>query len=172
MNSAELILLPFNPKIILFVCTGNLCRSVAAEEILKEMLSKAELDIFVHSAGTSALSGQKASVSTLKFLKNGNCDLNQHRSRQITQIMINEADIIFVMEQAHQQFILSRNPEARDKLFLLTDFHPTSRFIGRESNIPDPIGMSDFFYENVNEMIQLSCLNITSQLRKVCQVRN
>ena len=160
--------LPTDVKKILFVCTANICRSAAAAGILKMMLLENSEDIEVSSAGTHALPGKSTTSFMLHTLKQSGLNIEAHRSRQLTPAMVNQADVIFVMELAHRLFIVTKIPESKSKVFLLSDFHPTSIMVPAETNIPDPIGMNDFFYENVNEMIHLSCRNIANQLKEVC----
>ena len=71
-------------KFILFVCTGNTCRSPMAEGILIDMLDKSEIrNIIVSSAGLFALEGEKASVEALEVLRNEGIDLSIHKARQV-----------------------------------------------------------------------------------------
>ena len=147
-------------KKILFVCTGNSCRSVMAEAIFKRMLRHHRLRIAVSSAGLEAPIGITASPLTLQLLKNFGIDASHHRSRRLTIEMIDSADLIFVMEKNHLRQILSKVPAAKEKTFLLSDFHP--EFKSEGVGIPDPMGMGEIFYENVIELIKTCCSEILS----------
>jgi len=159
-------ILPVCPQSILFVCTGNICRSVSAHTMMKAMLLKEGLSMYVDSAGIGARPGYHACASTLQLLNKKGFDASAHRSRKITRQFIDASDIIIAMEDIHREHIISEAPQAYSKIFLLSDFLPTPVGSSRESGIPDPIGRSAFFYENVNEMIELGCQGILSKLKE------
>lgn len=157
--------LPLHPKDILFVCTGNSCRSVFAEGVLKAMLAKEGLEIHVHSAGTGAFPGRKASQHILQLLDKEGIDLNAHRTRDITRKIIESACIIFVMESAHRQAVLALAPEMSERIFLLSQFYSQPEILPMGTEIPDPIGMDAFFYENVNDILRVCCQSVLKQLK-------
>lgn len=153
-----------NPKNILFVCTANRCRSAFAEAVLKKMLAEEALDIRVQSAGIDAVPGLKPPAPMLQPPNPDALDLSQHQSRKITGDMIEDADLIFVMEGGHRQAIVKKWPAAGIKVFLLSDFYSGTGCFSLEYGIPDPIGMGDFFYENVKEIIRDCCQEIFNKL--------
>ena len=162
--------LPPHPQNILFVCTGNSCRSVFAEGILKEMFAKEGLEIHVHSAGTEAFSGRQGSPRVLRLLNDEGIDLSAHRTRKITREIIEEAGIIFVMEKAHRKAILALAPEREAGIFLLSQFYSRPEILPMGTEIPDPIGMDAFFYENVNDLIRLCCQSVLNKLKDAMPV--
>ncbi len=83
---------------ILFVCSGNTCRSPLAEAVLKRMAEDAGRgDIEVSSAGTQAWDGSPASDGSMLVGMERGLELSAHRSRQLTTEMLEEADIVIVM---------------------------------------------------------------------------
>lgn len=154
------------PQNILFVCTGNICRSVFAQGIMKKMLAKEGLEIDVHSAGTKACSGRKSSSLIMELLNKEGVDLSDHRTRKITPGTIEKADLVFVMENAHLQAVLTLSPKMTGRVFLLSQFYSEPEILPLGTEIPDPIGMNDFFYENVNDIIRLCCQNLLGKLKK------
>lgn len=131
-------------KTIFFVCTGNSCRSVMAEALLKKYLGERMKDFEVSSAGIGTINGLPPSAETIQVLvKEEGIDVSGHRSRQLTREMVALADKIFVMEKMHEEWILHFFPEAGQKMTLLV---PTG--------IPDPIRMSEAFYKNVFTVIR------------------
>ena len=134
---------------VLFVCTGNSCRSPMGEWILKQMLAEKRIDnVMVHSAGTQAPVGMQAPVySKMVCLQNG-IDLTEHRAKQLTKDMLEEADLILVMEKAHYLFIQSVLPRAKEKTLFLNQLYSSG-----EIEIADPIGHDlDVYQQCFNEI--------------------
>ncbi len=144
-------------KNILFVCTGNSCRSVMAEGLFKKIAADSGAAFSVSSAGISALDGFPATDETVRVMKQYGVDVSDHRSRRLTYPMIDDADKIFVMEEVHRNIILKQVPDAEPKVALLTEFLPEHRENTGHRDIPDPIRMSDNFYKNVSAVIA-SCV--------------
>lgn len=87
---------------ILFVCTGNTCRSPLAEAIARRILADAgKKNVIVESAGTNAWDGAPASDDALLVGVERNIDLSGHRSRRLTREMVEQADLVLVMSPEH-----------------------------------------------------------------------
>ena len=101
---------------ILFVCTGNTCRSPMAEGLFKKLLSEKlgveidelpELGYRIVSAGTSAFGGSCASEEAVEVLRERGCDIESHVSRPLSEELISEADRIYALTTSHQMGILA-----------------------------------------------------------------
>ncbi len=136
-----------NKKCVLFVCTGNSCRSVMAEYVLKSKL-KGRDDVEVISAGTSVLFKSSASQETISVLRQRGIDATDHQSRAVGRIMLRKADLIIAMTRSHRAQILDRVPSVEKHLYLLKEFSPTPVAFEADLDVPDPIGQSHAAYED------------------------
>lgn len=119
---------------ILFVCTGNTCRSPMAEAMLKSMNIPG---IEVKSAGIFAENGGNASANAIKVLDEFNIP-HQHQSSQLNEELIAWADYILTMTDGHKQTIAGRYPRAIEKTFTLKEFAKMEGY----TDISDPYGGS------------------------------
>lgn len=113
-------------KKILFVCTGNTCRSPMAEGILNKLAGERNLDVFAKSAGISAAEGSPASDNSVKACEEIGVDISRHRSTQLTNQMFYEADEVVPMTKTHQ-IIMQDAFKNREKILPALD-------------VPDPFG--------------------------------
>ncbi len=158
--------LPKNPQSVLFVCTGNSCRSVIAEGLFRRMLGEAGIEIKVSSAGVSSFSGIEPSEETVRVLGERGVDMSQHRGRRINASMANESDIIFVMQNFHKEHILAMAPDVESKVYVVSDFLKHVENKRPDLGIPDPIGRGFHFYVTVTDMIQDSLNQVLSLLKE------
>jgi L-threonylcarbamoyladenylate synthase len=139
-------------RVVLFVCSGNTCRSPMAEAIARDLFEKrpiSNMPLIAVSAGTSAFDGDGATVEGDQALRHLGVRPQTHRSRLLTREMIREAEAVFAMTRGHQAAILQMMPEAAEKVQLL---QPSGR------DIADPIGSGLDTYISTAEAIRAGIL--------------
>ena len=138
-------------KNILFVCTGNICRSPMAEGLFRHF-TRNRNDLTVGSAGIGAVPGQTPSLPAVQALRSEGIDIARYRSRKLTADLVEKAAFIFAMTRMHLDAILVMFPEAADKTFLVCEFNNE---LSRVSiDIPDPIGMGLETYARCRDVIK------------------
>jgi protein-tyrosine-phosphatase len=141
---------------ILFVCTGNTCRSPFAEGFLKKLLEKTSSSgMEIGSAGLTAFPGSTASSQSIRVALEHAVSLEAHEARLLSGDLIEQADLILVMEPGHRQQLIDRYPQASDKIYLLRHF---ARYGSRERGIYDPYGLNleayRFCFEDIKECVE------------------
>ena len=131
-------------KSVLFVCTGNICRSPIAEGLFRRLLGNRK-DIEVASAGVHAVRGQPPSLYAVQVCEEEGVDISGLRSQPLTAALIDQATHIFAMTGAHLETIQLLFPDGAEKSFLLREFEEPDTTVWRD--VPDPIGLGRDVYE-------------------------
>jgi RpiB/LacA/LacB family sugar-phosphate isomerase len=138
-------------KTILFICTGNVCRSPMAEALFRRAAAgRGEFRVF--SAGLGAVDGQPPTAHSVTAMRELGMDISGQRSRMLTTDLVRQADYIFGMTHSHVDTIALLYPPAAEKTFLLREFDDTLEEF--EKDISDPIGGSYEVYENCRDQIE------------------
>lgn len=150
-------------RVILFVCSGNTCRSPMAEAIARDLFDKnppSNMPLVAMSAGTSAADGDAATPEGDLALRHLGVRPLPHRSRHLTREMIQQAEVVYAMTNAHRAAILRLDPDAAGKVELLS---PAGK------DIPDPIGSGPEVYISTAEAIRAGILH-RFRARKLVEV--
>jgi glycine hydroxymethyltransferase len=136
-------------KNILFVCTGNVCRSPMAEGLFRQMVANRP-DIRVRSAGVSTFPGQPPSQHAIEVLAELRIDISKLRSLPLSDELVLGASCIIAMTRSHMESIHYLFPEAAEKTFLLREFEDYAPSL----DVSDPIGLGREAYEVTRDIIR------------------
>lgn len=123
---------------------GNICRSPAAEYLLRQRIGARAIE--VDSAGLGALVGIPMEPVVLELLAEDGIDGSMHRARQLTPAMLRQADLVLGMEKNHVAAMIQLAPEARGKVYLLDKWL-------HGGDVPDPYRQQRAAFEHVHRMI-------------------
>jgi len=126
-------------KTVLFVCTGNSCRSVMAEYLLKSKVQGRD-DLEVVSAGMGVFLKSTASAETISVLGEEGVDATGHLAQPINTILLKRADLIIVMTREHRTQVLERVPVVEKRVYLLKEFANMPPRGEENLDVSDPIG--------------------------------
>jgi protein-tyrosine-phosphatase len=118
---------------IVFVCTGNTCRSPMAAALFRQLKGE---DIVVSSAGLSAIPGEPATPEAVQALAEQGIALEEHRARLLSADLVREADLLLTMTGGHRAQCRRQFPDAADKVFTLGEFAGEAT-----TDVPDPFGL-------------------------------
>ncbi|MCC8022209.1 MAG: low molecular weight protein arginine phosphatase [Clostridiales bacterium] len=138
---------------IVFVCTGNTCRSPMAAALFARLVrerGKGE-QIAVLSAGLAACDGDAAAQNAVKALEERGIDLTDHRSRKMTRELLEEAEWVVCLSESHRQALLPHTDQP-DKLMTLG------------ADIPDPFGGDLETYRVCRDVLEQRCEELYEQL--------
>ncbi|MBO5332879.1 MAG: ribosomal protein S18-alanine N-acetyltransferase [Clostridia bacterium] len=143
-------------KKIMFICSGNTCRSPLAEGLFKKYLKENNItDIEVSSAGVGAFPGDAVSINSILVAGNRGLDISDHRARNINPEHLLTTDLFFCMSDSHKA-VLSRYCD-ENKIVVL--------------NVPDPYGRPIEFYEECAKQLESQFPQILERIQNTVVIR-
>ncbi len=155
-------------KSVLFVCTGNICRSPIAEGLFRRLIGNRK-DIEVLSAGVHAVRGQPPSLYAVQVCAEEGADISDLRSQPLTAALVDRATHIFAMTGAHLETIQTVFPQGAEKSFLLREFEEPGTTVWRD--VPDPIGLGREVYEDCARIISNALPSVLAFVEQSALVR-
>ncbi len=150
----EKINAPKSPERVLFVCSGNICRSAYGAVKFEQLLKDRNLSMRIASAGTLRLVGRSAAPEMIETAQERGLDLTQHRSSALSKPLIDAADVIFAMEHGHKLEIMRICPDSEQRIVLLGQCLPEPKL-----EILDPMGHTPEIYREVATEIDIALEN-------------
>lgn len=137
-------------KHVLFVCTGNTCRSPMAEAMFRQLLEERGLAhrVTVSSAGLAAFDGDGAAEGARRAMADRGLSLTEHRSRRVHSALVEEADLILAMTVSHRERLREAFPHKADRVYTLKEYGGTG---DGSLDVLDPFGQDDERYRSVAE---------------------
>ena len=149
---------------ILFICTGNICRSPMAEGKFRHLVEQNKADLIVKSAGVGAQNGQPPSENAIRAMQDLEIDISSQRSQMLTAELASEADMIIGMTHGHVEMVNLMYPQAAEKTFLLRDFDDSLPLHERE--VADPLGGTLEIYRLCRDQISDGIDSLLNSIQK------
>lgn len=141
---------------IMFVCTGNICRSAMAERLLKKKIKEKDLEkeFYVCSSGISAYPNDVSTYEAVYVMQNEyGIDIKDHRATNVKASKIKEMDLILAMTKSHKDMLIMMFPELKEKIYTIKEY------VGLQGDVLDPYGGTIKIYSNcakeLNEYIDM-----------------
>lgn len=149
---------------IMFICTGNICRSAMADGMMNKLIKENNIDVEVYSCGVYAETGNGATYNAVEAAKEYGADISSHRATNIRDSKIKEMDLILCATMSHKQSVVYLYPKLKGKVFTMKEYANLDKE-GQDMDIKDPWGYDEFVYRKCASEIN-ECLEKTIEILK------
>lgn len=139
---------------IMFICTGNICRSAMAHKMLEKRAKEENKNIEVYSCGVYAVNGDVPTYEGIEVMREYGIDLSKHRATNIRSSNIKEMDIILCATNSHKNNVIAMYPELKEKVFTMKEYAGYKD----DLDIKDPWGYGIETYRMCTSEIE-NCIN-------------
>lgn len=140
---------------IMFICTGNICRSAMAHALLAKRAKEKNKDIEVYSCGVYAQNGDIPTYEGIQTMKDYGIDLSTHRATNIRNSNIKDMDVILCATKSHKDIVIAMYPDLKDKVFTMKEY---AGYPKDDLDIKDPWGYGLDVYKKCAKEIE-DCIN-------------
>lgn len=151
---------------IMFLCTGNTCRSAMASGLAKKLAREKKLDIEIYSAGIFAEKGEHASYNSVAIMKEYDVDLVTHTATPIGDSEIEKMDLILCATNSQREQVIARYKNLKDKAFTMKEYAGLDKE-GTDMDIKDPWGYDTNAYRICAAEISLCVDKIIEKIEKI-----
>lgn len=149
---------------VMFICTGNICRSAMAEGLLKKIVKDNNSDIETYSCGIYAEDGDYATYNAIEVAKYYDVDISKHRATNIKNSKIDEMDLILCATNSHKNMVISMYPNLTTKVYTMKEYAKIDEE-GKDMDIKDPWSYDMDVYSRCIQEIN-TCLEKTIERLK------
>lgn len=128
---------------IMFICTGNICRSAMAHKMLEKKAKEENKDIEVYSCGVFAEDGDVPTYEGIDVMREYGIDLSKHRATNIRNSNIKDMDVILCATNSHKNNVISMYPELKEKVYTMKEY---AGYDKKDIDIKDPWGYGIAIY--------------------------
>lgn len=143
---------------IMFICTGNICRSAMAEGMMKKLIKENNIKVEVYSCGIYAETGNGPTYNAVEAAKEYGADISNHKATNIREANIEKMDVILCATTSHKQSVLYLHPNLKGKVYTMKEYAKLDKN-GQDMDIKDPWGYDMDVYKNCAKEIK-ECLDM------------